>query len=203
MDLFSAFTDLERIPLPGAEVYYQSSFDIGLPHDVILKRLIDEVPWRQQDVKLWGKTFKQPRLVAWFGDEGTAYRYSGIYLSPLPWTDILIGIKRRVESVTKNKFNSVLLNYYRDNNDSMGMHSDDEKELGHNPTIASVSLGAERPLLLKSKRIPESRTIKIVLASGSLLIMKGETQHNYRHGIAKERQAIGPRVNLTFRTILV
>lgn len=97
----------------------------------------------------------------------------------------------------------MLLNYYRDNNDSMGMHSDDEKELGLNPTIASVSLGAERPFVFKSKRDPDAKPIKIKLASGSLLLMKGETQHNYKHGIAKERQALGPRVNLTFRTIHV
>jgi alkylated DNA repair dioxygenase AlkB len=191
------------MPLPGAEVYYQSSIDLGFPADIILNRLIDEVPWRQEDVNVWGKTFKQPRLVAWYGDEGMAYRYSGISLNPLPWTDLLLDLKLRVEQASESKFNSVLLNYYRDNNDSMGMHSDDEKELGPNPTIASVSLGAERPFVFKSKRDPKARAIKIVLASGSLLLMKGETQHNYKHGIAKERQALGPRVNLTFRTIHV
>lgn len=203
MDLFSAFSRPERVPLPGAEVYYQSSFDLGLPADIILKHLIEEVPWRQEDVNVWGKTFKQPRLVAWYGDEGMAYRYSGISLNPMPWTDALLDLKRRVEQASESRFNSVLLNYYRDNNDSMGMHSDDEKELGPNPTIASVSLGAERPFVFKSKRDPDAKPIKIKLASGSLLLMKGETQHNYKHGIAKERQALGPRVNLTFRTIHV
>lgn len=201
MDLFSAFAQPERLPLPGAEVYYQPSFDLGLPPETILSSLINEVPWRQEDVKVWGKTFKQPRLIAWYGDEGMAYRYSGISLSPLPWTSLLLDLKRRVEAATESKFNSVLLNYYRDNNDSMGMHSDNERELGPNPIIASVSLGAERPLVFKGKRDLENKSMKILLASGSLLLMKGRTQQNYKHGIAKERITLGPRVNLTFRRI--
>ena len=111
MDLFSAFAQPERVPLPGAEVYYQSSFDLGFRPEVILSRLIDEVPWRQEDVNVWGKSFKQPRLVAWYGDEGMPYRYSGISLDPLPWTDMLVGLKRRVEVAAGSTFNSVLLNY--------------------------------------------------------------------------------------------
>lgn len=201
-DLFSASARPEIFPLPGAEVYYQPDFDLGLTPERLLEALIDRTPWRQETVNVWGKTYKQPRLVAWYGDPGKAYSYSGVSLEPLPWTELLRNVKIRVEAAAHAQFNSVLLNYYRDNNDSMGLHSDDEKELGPRPTIASVSLGAERPFIFKSKLDPLAKPIRIILRSGSLLLMKGDTQHNYKHGIAKERQALGPRVNLTFRTIV-
>jgi alkylated DNA repair dioxygenase AlkB len=169
----------------------------------MLLALIDETPWRQENVKVWGKTFRQPRLVAWYGDPGHRYSYSGISLNPLPWTDRIASVKARVEELVQARFNSVLLNYYRDQNDSMGMHSDDEKELGPRPIIASLSLGAERSFLLKSKIDPGAKLIRLPLASGSLLLMKGDTQKNYKHGIGKESRSLGPRVNLTFRVIMV
>ncbi|WP_374598326.1 alpha-ketoglutarate-dependent dioxygenase AlkB [Sphingosinicella sp.] len=200
-DLFSIPKKLERIPLQNAEVYYQPDFDLGFPPDLLLRRLIDETPWRQENINVWGRTHQQPRLVAWYGDAGKSYSYSGIKLDPLPWTEILLNIRDKIERATDLNFNSVLLNFYRDNNDSMGLHSDDEKELGSKPSIASVSLGASRPLTFKSKIDFRKKPVKIILRSGSLLLMKGDTQHNYKHGIAKERQALGPRVNLTFRTI--
>lgn len=150
MDLFASPAKLDPVTLPGADVSYLRDFDIGVPPLEMMQALIDETPWRQEDVKVWGKTFRQPRLVAWYGNPGHAYRYSGIFLNPLPWTDRIAGIKARVEKLVPTKFNSVLLNYYRDHNDSMGMHSDDEKELGPKPTIASISMGAERSFLLKS-----------------------------------------------------
>src|SRR5271156_739299 len=136
-NLFSPSSVPERIKLPGADVTYQESFDLGAPPDEMLRALIDETPWRQEKIAVWGKSFTQPRLVAWYGDPGRAYSYSGIRLDPLPWTPRLLGLKARVESAASSRFNSVLLNYYRDNNDSMGMHSDDEKELGPTPSIAS------------------------------------------------------------------
>ena len=123
-------------------------------------------------------------------------------MNPLPWTNRLAGIKDRVEQLVPTRFNSVLLNYYRDQNDSMGMHSDDEKELGSRPTIASISLGSERSFLLKSKIDPDAKLVKLPLASGSLLLMKGDTQKNYKHGIGKASRTLGPRVNLTFRVIV-
>ena len=202
VDLFSSPNMLEPMRLPGADVSYLREFDLGTPSNLMLRALIDETPWRQEDVTIWGKTFQQPRLVAWYGDPGRAYRYSGITLKPLPWIGRISSIKDRVETLVKHKFNSVLLNYYRNQNDSMGLHSDDEKELGSNPVIASISLGAERAFLFKSKLHSKDKIIKIPLASGSLLLMKGETQKNYKHGIGKEKRALGPRVNLTFRTIV-
>ena len=108
MDLFSNSYRLEQVPLPGAEIYYQSHFDLGLSPTDLLEHLIDSVPWRQEDVKVWGKTFKQPRLVAWYGDEGMSYRYSGIYLDPLPWTDTLFRLKHRIQTASNCYFNSVL-----------------------------------------------------------------------------------------------
>jgi len=201
-DLFASPTRLDPVPLPGADVSYMREFDLGVPSMEMMRALIDETPWRQEDVKVWGKTFRQPRLVAWYGDPGHAYRYSGISLNPLPWTDRIAGIKAKVERLVATQFNSVLLNYYRNQNDSMGMHSDDEKELGPRPTIASISLGAERSFLLKSKVEPDAKLVKLSLASGSLLLMKGDTQKNYKHGIGKESRALGPRVNMTFRVIV-
>jgi len=136
-----------------------------------------------------------------FRSNRTAFRYSGIKLHPLPWTDLLREIKRRIEDCTESTFNSVFLNLYRDQNDSMGFHSDDERELGLEPTIASLTFGATRTFILKHKKDTSVPTMKIPLEAGSVLLMKGKTQHFWKHGILKQREPCGPRVNLTFRTI--
>ena len=167
-----------------------------------MRHLIDEVPWRAESIVVWGKTYPQPRLIAWYGDNGMSYTYSGIRLEPLPWTQTLSDIKRRVEAVARTDFNSVLLNYYRDHRDSMGLHSDDEPELGEQPILASLSLGEERTFILKHKGEKDLKPVRLKLASGSLLLMKGETQRYWKHGIDKETRPFGPRVNLTFRRIL-
>jgi alkylated DNA repair dioxygenase AlkB len=200
--LFAKAERLERIPMLDAEVYYLGDLALGQKRDEILQRLIANIKWRQDTIVVWGRTYRQPRLVAWYGDRGIDYTYSGIRLSPMPWTELLLDIKRRVESVTRESFNSVLLNYYRDNRDSMGFHSDDEPELGENPVIASVSLGEERTLVLKHKVNKLAKSVRVRLASGSLLLMKGETQRWWKHGIAKETRRCGARVNLTFRRIV-
>jgi alkylated DNA repair dioxygenase AlkB len=170
--------------------------------DAMLRQLIDDTSWRQESVKVWGRTYSQPRLTAWYGDPESYYTYSGITLIPIPWTDLLLEIKERVETASSSVFNSVLLNYYRDNRDSMGLHSDDERELGPRPIIASVSLGEERTLVLKHKVNKALEPVRLRLASGSLLLMKGETQRYWKHGIDKETRRCGPRVNLTFRRIV-
>jgi alkylated DNA repair dioxygenase AlkB len=146
--------------------------------------------------------YSQPRLVAWYGDRGSDYTYSGIKLTPRPWTDLLRDIKKRVETVSATAFNSVLLNYYRDNRDSMGFHSDDEPELGVRPIIASLSFGEERTFVLKHKVNKLAKPVRLRLESGSLLLMKGETQRYWKHGIAKTSRPCGPRINLTFRRIV-
>lgn len=192
----------ERIPVRDGDVLYFHRVALGQPDTQLLQRLITEISWRSEEVVMWGRRVRQPRLIAWYGDAGKAYAYSGIALRPLPWTPLLIDIKTLVEAAAGATFNSVLLNYYRDNRDSIGFHSDDEPELGAQPVIASLSLGAERTFILKHKTSKREPPIRLRLASASLLLMRGDTQHRWRHGIPKESRPCGPRVNLTFRRII-
>jgi alkylated DNA repair dioxygenase AlkB len=201
-DLFLTRESLEHIPIKEAEVYYLRHLPLARAPHIVMGQLIDEVPWRAENIVVWGRIYAQPRLIAWYGDVGKNYTYSGIYLEALPWTEALLDIKKRVEAVARTDFNSVLLNYYRDHRDSMGLHSDDEPELGERPILASLSLGEERTFILKHKRDKALKSVRLKLASGSLLLMKGDTQRCWKHGIAKETLPYGPRVNLTFRRIL-
>ena len=164
----------------------------------ILACLWKELDWRQQEITLFGRRVLQPRLTAWYGDPGTAYSYSGLQLEPLPWHPLLKKLKHRLESFTGETFNSVLANAYRNGSDSMGWHSDDEKELGHQPTIASLSFGAERRFLVREKG---QRSIALVLQHGSLLVMKGESQSRFQHSLPKTRRTASLRINLTYRMV--
>lgn len=193
MDLFAS-SGLEQLPFRDGELYFQKHFP--LPPDA-MARLVAETDWREEKIKLWGKEYLQPRLTAWHGDR--EYTYSGLTLAPAPWTPLLQGIRDAVMAASGHAFNSVLLNLYRDGRDSMGMHSDDEAELGVNPVIASLSLGAPRTFILRHKR--DKETIKLDLNDGSLLLMAGATQHHWQHGINKEPRLTEPRLNLTFRFI--
>ena len=199
-DLF-ATSGWEQLPIDDAELLLWREIDLGLPGDQIAGQLVESTPWRQQEIQIYGKTCLQPRLSAWYASGGLRYCYSGIELSALPWTDLLLQIKARVESVAEAKFNSVLINYYRDQNDSMGMHSDDEAELGKQPMIASLSLGGQRRFVLRHRHRKDLGSVNLELDSGSLLIMKGETQANWKHGIPKQSKFCPPRLNLTFRMI--
>ena len=201
-NLFAAGAGFQRVPMPDAEVFYLDRLELEQPDMEILCSLIAEIPWRSEEVAMWGRKIPQPRLTAWHGDAGSVYAYSGIELHPAPWTPMLLDIKTRIENAVGSAFNSVLLNYYRDNRDSIGFHSDNERELGEQPVIASLSLGEERTFILKHKRSKSLEPVRLRLASGSLLLMKGDTQHFWRHGILKESRSCGPRVNLTFRTIV-
>jgi len=189
------------LDLPDADICYWPGVDLGSPADRVLHEFIEQTPWRTEIITLWGQQHRQPRLSAWFGDPGARYTYSGLALEPLPWTELLAEIRRRVESFAEASFNSVLMNYYRDHRDSMGMHSDDEPELGRNPVIASLSLGEQRTFVLKHRFAKELKPVSLVLDSGSLLVMKGSTQHHWKHGINKLSRPCGPRVNLTFRRV--
>ena len=201
MVMQNQLTDLEseRLPLVDGDLLLWRQVDLGRPYHALLQAITDETPWRQEEITVYGKHYLQPRLSAWYGD--LAYSYSGIRLEPLPWTPTLLDIKRRVEKLVMHSFNSVLLNLYRDQQDSMGMHSDDERELGPEPAIASLSLGEERTFLLRHKSRKDLKTVKLALPAGSLLLMQGQTQEYWRHGINRERQVCAPRINLTFRTI--
>ncbi|WAU74443.1 alpha-ketoglutarate-dependent dioxygenase AlkB family protein [Acinetobacter sp. TR11] len=162
--------------------------------------LFNEIPWQQEEIKYYGTVYNLPRLTAWFGDNGKEYKYSGIVVKPFPWTKVLLEIKNKVESITGENFNSVLLNLYRDGKDSISAHSDDEPELGLNPIIASVTFGAERNFLFQNKKNKNLKH-KILLKHGSLVVMKGETQKEWLHSISKTSACISPRINLTFRKI--
>ncbi|MDY6948009.1 MAG: alpha-ketoglutarate-dependent dioxygenase AlkB [Pseudomonadota bacterium] len=199
-DLFSS-GELQSLDLPDADIHYSPSANLGADPDLILNELIQQIPWRTEVINLWGKEHQQPRLTAWFGHAEARYSYSGLSLVPLPWTELLSRVRGRVEALAGAHFNSVLLNYYRDHRDSMGMHSDDEPELGRNPTIASVSLGEQRTMVLKHRSRKELKPVHLPLEHGSLLLMKGATQHHWKHGINKLSRPCGPRVNLTFRRI--
>jgi alkylated DNA repair dioxygenase AlkB len=189
----------ERLSVDDAELWWWRRIDLGRDLDKLVAQLIDGCPWRQEEITVYGKAYLQPRLSAWYGDLG--YSYSGIRLEPLPWPATLLDIKARVQQLVGHEFNSVLLNYYRDQNDKMGMHSDDEKELGERPVIASLSLGETRTLLLRHKTRKDLPTIKLALPCGSLLLMCGDTQRYWRHGINSERNHCAARINLTFRQI--
>jgi alkylated DNA repair dioxygenase AlkB len=198
--LFSENVALNLLPHDG-EVFFFFPFFSARESDSLLQDLLTSINWKQEPVKIFGKPVMQPRLTAWYGDTGKVYSYSGITMQPLPWTNSLQFIKTAIEKKTDAVFNSALLNYYRDGKDSMGWHRDNEKELGTNPVIASVSFGASRIFKLRyytDKTVSRS----IELSPGSLLLMKGPTQHYWEHQVAKTAKPVGARINITFRYIL-
>ncbi len=160
---------------------------------------MESIIWEQQSMNMYGKQIPFPRLTSWYGDNDKPYSFSGITLQPHPWTSELFEIKKGIEPKAEVTFNSVLLNRYRSGDDSISWHTDAEKELGENPVIASVNFGAERKFQLK--HIHTNERIDIPLKHGSLLIMKGEIQHFWKHQIPKTKKEIKERINLTFRVI--
>jgi len=186
--------------IPDAEISYFPNFFKSEDADIIFQELKSSVFWQQDDIKVFGKIHAQPRLTALYGNEGKPYSYSNITMQPHPWTLLLQKLKFQIESVANASFTSVLLNYYRDGKDSNGWHADNEKELGTNPIIASLSFGASRVFQLKHNSLPVKQNI--TLESGSLLLMKGTTQHFWKHQIPKTNAPVGGRINLTFRIIV-
>ena len=191
-----------EINLPDADLHYHPQFFTKESSDRLLLNLKDKIAWTQNTIRFYGKESLVPRLEAWYGDPGKSYAYSGIHMTPKPWTPELLTIKQAIEQVAGVEFNSVLINYYRDGKDRVAWHSDDEKELGQNPVIGSVSLGAERKFKLRHKQY-KSNGLKheILLRHGSFLLMQGSTQHHWMHEIPRTAKPIGPRINLTFRII--
>ena len=198
MNLFS--TPPIDFNLPNATItYFPAFFDVGTA-DELFSTLKSTIPWQQDDITLFGKTHPQPRLTALFGNEGKPYSYSNIVMQPHEWNDSLKFIKKAVEKVSGVTFTTVLLNFYRNGKDSNGWHADNEKELGINPVIASVSFGALRLFQLRHNSDKQQK-MQLLLEHGSLLIMKGATQHFWKHQIPKTAKPIGERINLTFRII--
>jgi len=181
------------------ELYFVEDFVSREEADSLYVLLRRDLAWREEEITVVGRRVKVPRLICWYGDAGGVYRYSGVDHMPLLWAETLLTLKGRLECFCGRRFNSVLGNLYRDGRDSMGWHADKEKELGPNPFIASLSLGAERLFRLRHNKTGE--TLDISLTHGSLLLMGGSLQHGWRHSIPKTREPKTGRINLTFRTI--
>ena len=186
--------------LPPQLQYHENIFDVQ-SQNTLFDSLKHDIAWKQDHIKLFGKVYPTPRLVAWYGDPHCTYTYSGVVNTPLAWTPTLLAIKDRIEQLLyPAKFNCVLLNFYRDGHDKMGWHSDDEKELGPNPSIASVSFGATRRCDFKHKTDPSNK-FSLELHSGSVLLMQGDMQHHWLHQLPAQKRILTPRINLTFRFI--
>lgn len=191
---------VELIELSDGDILWVKHFLAPEEASSLAKTLQDTIPWRQDSIRIAGKDTPIPRLQAWFGDPGMTYTYSGLTLQPEPWLPTLEAIRRRIEDYSDTQFNSLLANLYRDENDSVGWHADDEPELGENPVIASLSLGETREFVLKHRDHQEKK-LRLDLKNGDLLIMRGALQHRWLHQIPKAKSHCEFRINLTFRRI--
>ncbi len=187
------------LDLPDADVRYYPEF-VENSAD-IYQALLEEINWQQDTIQLYGRPVLIPRMNAWYGDPNAHYGYSGLKLKPQPWISTLLSLKALVEAFLQQNFNSVLANYYRDGNDSVAWHADDELELGAKPIIASLSFGATRRFSLRRKSEDGAAPVHVELASGSLLVMAGDTQNFWHHQLAKSKQPVAGRINLTYRYI--
>ena len=168
----------------------------------MFEKLIADIPWQQEHLRIAGKLRAIPRLQCWMGDRTSVYGYSGVRLSPSPWNETVKTIHNRVTNLIDTTFNSVLINYYRSGQDSVAWHADDEAELGDTPVIASVSLGAERIFELKQKHQTPAKKYQLLLRHGSMLVMGGTMQQHWLHQLPKENGLAQARINLTFRNII-
>lgn len=199
MDLFPTDPSANLLPRDGVVHYFGP--DLAITEAArFYQKLLDDVPWSHDELVLFGKRIVTAREVAWFGDAGLSYRYSGTTKEPLPWTTELLELKRRTENLSGTSFNSCLLNLYHNGGEGMGWHSDDEKSIVRDSPIASISLGAEREFRMKHKVTQEK--ISVRLESGSLLVMKGSTQRHWLHSVPKAMKVKEARINLTFRTMV-
>jgi alkylated DNA repair dioxygenase AlkB len=192
--------ELRPLDLPGADVGFDPQWLPPPAADALFAELLDAVPWEVHRIRLFGRDVDSPRLSCWIGDPQARYRYSGTLFEPRPWPACLLPLRERLSREFDVAFNSVLLNRYRDGRDAMGWHRDDEPELGPQPVIASISLGAIRRFSLKGVGADAPR-LSLGLPHGSLLVMRGDTQARYRHALPRTAKAVGERINLTFRRI--
>ncbi|MCM4159758.1 alpha-ketoglutarate-dependent dioxygenase AlkB [Antarcticibacterium flavum] len=194
-------THFRKIKLRDADIIYLQDFLSGLEANAYFTQLMEELKWEQHYIKLFGKTHAQPRLTALYAENDSSYTYSGLTLQPHKFHPLLKNLTEKLKEITPSPFTHCLANLYRDGNDSMGLHSDDEKELGQNPVIASISLGATRKFRLKHKEFKDQKQ-DLLLEHGSLLLMQGTTQHYWKHELPRTKKEVGPRINLTFRNII-
>lgn len=185
--------------IENGEFLFYPNFFTKSEGDFFLQKLKSEIEWKQESMNIYGKKINFPRLTAWYGGNDKPYSFSGITLSPKVWNEELVSIKSKIEPIAKVEFNSVLLNRYRDGNDSISWHTDAEPELGKNPIIASVNFGDTRKFQLRHIKTKEK--LEIELSHGSLLIMQGELQHFWQHQVPKTKELKTERINLTFRVI--
>lgn len=189
----------QSVVLQNGEYIYYPNFIDSPTANYYLEAFKNNIEWKQESMNMYGKQVLFPRLTAWYGENDKPYSFSGIKLNPNAWSNDLIEIKKLIEPECKVEFNSVLLNLYRDGNDSISWHTDAEKELGKNPLIASVNFGVERKFQIRHNETQETHTI--LLKHGSLLIMKGQLQHFWKHQVPKQKTVLKERINLTFRVI--
>ncbi|MEP6906593.1 MAG: alpha-ketoglutarate-dependent dioxygenase AlkB [Pseudoxanthomonas sp.] len=194
-------TNGNALDMPGAELWFLPDWLPEAQADTLFGVLRDVIEWETHRISMFGREVDSPRLSSWIGDEGTAYTYSGARFQPQPWPTALKEVRERLAQELDADFNSVLANRYRDGRDYMGWHSDNEKTLGVQPVIASLSLGATRRFVLKHRH-DKTRKLTLELPHGSLLVMRGDTQVNYRHALPRTLRPITERINLTFRHIL-
>lgn len=192
---------LRPLPLEDAALAYDPAWLPAPMAGACFTDMRHGLPWSVHRLQLFGREVAAPRLSCWVGDAGASYRYSGVRFEPFPWTLALAALRERLQEELGTRFNSVLANLYRDGRDGMGWHSDDERELGVEPIIASVSLGATRRFVLKHRGDP-SRRLALDLPHGSLLVISGATQAHYRHALRKTTRPVGERINLTFRRVM-
>lgn len=195
MGLFA--NNLQWIEIPDGRLLWVEQLLSPAEADRAQQTLIHELDWQQESITLFGRSVLQPRLQAWYGDK--SYTYSGLTMAPKPWTPALTHLRQLCEQVTGSEFNSVLANLYRDGQDSMGWHQDNEPELGQQPIIASLSLGESRRFILRHLHSKEK--FELSLGHGSLLVMAGDTQRYWQHSVPKTKQPRAARINLTFRHI--
>ena len=194
-------TALQSLPLPGADLRFAPAWLSPSEADCLFAALREDIAWETHRIRMFGREVDSPRLSCWIGDPDAVYTYSRTRFIPSPWPDVLCPLRQRLQTELDVVFNSVLANRYRDGRDAMGWHSDDERELGSQPVIASVSIGAVRRFSLKHRNVPDLK-LALDLAHGSLLVMRGDTQSNYRHALPRTAKPVGERINLTFRRIV-
>ncbi|WP_027388786.1 alpha-ketoglutarate-dependent dioxygenase AlkB family protein [Chryseobacterium gregarium] len=200
MNQLSLFNPDEYYRFPEELLEYTAGFLDEKKAGKLLQKLMDATPWKQNVRKIYDKTVQTPRLTAWYGDESKSYHLGGNEFRVSQWSPELLNLKKKIEKATGYLFNTVLLNLYRDGNDSVAWHRDKESELGDRPVIASVSLGQVRNFDFR-KVDDRKNKYSLPLQHGSLLIMKGDLQVHWEHRIAKSEKALEPRINLTFRMI--